>query len=71
MEVLKQWRKSEGLSAKQAGALIRVSRVHWFRMESGARNVAADKAIELEDITGISRHTLRPDIFGPEPQPAE
>lgn len=61
---LKTWRKAQGLSAEEAGKLIGVSRVQWFRMESGARAVAADKVIEIERITGISRHVLRPDVFG-------
>jgi DNA-binding transcriptional regulator YdaS (Cro superfamily) len=29
--------------------------------------VPADKALEVEAATGISRHELRPDIFGPTP----
>lgn len=29
--------------------------------------VPADRAIDIERITGISRHELRPDIFGPDP----
>lgn len=29
--------------------------------------VPAERAIEIERITGISRHELRPDIFGPTP----
>lgn len=61
---LKNWRKAQGLSAEAAGKLIGVSRVQWFRMESGARAVAADKVIDIETLTGISRHVLRPDVFG-------
>ena len=32
--------------------------------------VPAARAIEVERHTGVSRHELRPDIFGPGPQPA-
>lgn len=27
--------------------------------------VPADRVLDLERLTGISRHTLRPDVFGP------
>ncbi|TGQ89433.1 CI repressor [Mesorhizobium sp. M2D.F.Ca.ET.185.01.1.1] len=30
--------------------------------------VPAGRAIQIESITGISRHKLRPDIFGQEPE---
>jgi DNA-binding transcriptional regulator YdaS (Cro superfamily) len=33
--------------------------------------VPADKALEVEAATGISRHDLRPDIFGPAPTRSE
>lgn len=68
METLRTWRKAKGLSAEDAATKIGVSAVHWFRMESGARAVAADKALAIEELTGISRHVLRPDIFGPAPK---
>lgn len=31
------------------------------------KRVPADRAIDVEAITGISRHDLRPDVFGPAP----
>lgn len=68
MEQLKQWRIERNLSADEAGALFGVSRVQWFRIESGARQVAANKTLDFERLTGISRHKLRPDIFGPAPK---
>jgi len=30
--------------------------------------VPADRCIDFERITGLSRHDLRPDIFGPKPR---
>lgn len=33
--------------------------------------VPPDRAIDVERITGISRHELRPDIFGPAPTTGE
>lgn len=35
------------------------------------RRVPAERVVEVEAITGISRHALRPDIYGPAPQPAQ
>jgi len=34
------------------------------------RRVPPERVLEVERITGISRHELRPDIFGPAPQEA-
>ncbi|WP_127524656.1 Cro/CI family transcriptional regulator [Mesorhizobium sp. Z1-4] len=31
------------------------------------KKVPVDRVIDVERITGISRHKLRPDIFGPAP----
>ncbi|PBC23502.1 MULTISPECIES: helix-turn-helix domain-containing protein [unclassified Mesorhizobium] len=67
MEQLRDWRKAKGISTTEAGALIEVSGVQWSRMENGSRSVAADKVLDVERVTGVSRHHLRPDIFGPAP----
>jgi DNA-binding transcriptional regulator YdaS (Cro superfamily) len=32
------------------------------------KKVPADRAVQVEEITGVSRHELRPDVFGPAPQ---
>lgn len=32
--------------------------------------VPADRAIDVERLTGISRHQLRPDVFGPSTEAA-
>lgn len=34
------------------------------------RRVPAERVLDVERITGISRHDLRPDIYGPPPTPA-
>lgn len=64
MEKLYTWRKANELSAEAAGKLIGVSKVQWLRMESGDRGIAAERVLVIENLTGISRHELRPDIFG-------
>lgn len=33
------------------------------------KRVPAGRVLEVEAVTGISRHELRPDVFGPAPQP--
>lgn len=36
------------------------------------RHVPADRVLDVERLTGVSRHILRPDIFGPlSPTPQE
>lgn len=33
--------------------------------------VPPERVLEIESLTGISRHSLRPDVFGPKPEVAE
>lgn len=42
-------------------ALTRQAVVQW-------KQVPADRVIDVEVITGISRHELRPDVFGKSPE---
>lgn len=63
MEQLIEWLNAErGRRGKLALAL---------NITSGAlsqwKQVPADRVIAVERVTGISRHVLRPDVFGPEP----
>jgi DNA-binding transcriptional regulator YdaS (Cro superfamily) len=34
------------------------------------KSVPPEHALTVEDFTGISRHELRPDVFGPQPEQA-
>lgn len=72
MEQLRTWRSRQGLSVEAAGALIGISGPSWHRYETGRRRLPAERVLDIERITGISRHELRPDIFGParEKEPA-
>lgn len=36
-------------------------------LHSWRNGVPADRVLKVEEITGISRHELRPDVFGPAP----
>lgn len=68
------------------GALKYLLRERGLRLIDLARSVGVDKATatrwaqkripaervqDIERITGISRHDLRPDIYGPAPQPQQ
>lgn len=65
MEQFRAWRKSlPGNSMAEAARLLGVSAVQVFRYEKGSRKISPHKCVEVERITGISRHELRPDIFG-------
>lgn len=48
----------------KAAAALGVSKpnvvLNWRKRE----RVPADKVLLIEELTGISRHTLRPDVFG-------
>jgi len=33
------------------------------------RRVPANHVLRVEELTGVSRHDMRPDIFGPPPRP--
>lgn len=39
-------------------------------LHSWRNGVPPDRVLKVEEITGISRHELRPDIYGEAPRPA-
>lgn len=56
-------------AAEKAGGVVALSRelgIKHTAMYSWKR-VPAERVIDVERVTGISRHELRPDIFGPAP----
>lgn len=66
--LLTSYRADNGkMSLEQFGSLFTpaVDKSTVLRWERG--QVTPKRAIEIERITGISRHELRPDIFGPAP----
>jgi len=62
---LKHWRIATGKSMEAAAAAAGVTAAMWSRWESGRRRVPAERVLELEQLTTVSRHLLRPDVFGP------
>jgi hypothetical protein len=63
METLKTWREAQNLSIPEAATLGGVERATWWRWESGVRRIGLSSVPRIEEITGISRRDLRPDIF--------
>ncbi len=64
------YRSAQGLSLSQFAERIGVSRSYACQWETGARRVPAERAVEIERITGIPREQLRPDLFSKEPDHA-
>ncbi len=71
MDKLKEWRTANQITAEEAGKSIGVSRVQWFRLENGSRKPSPKSAARIEKVTGIPRHELLPDVFGPAQEPAQ
>lgn len=61
------FRKSRGLTLDGAAEIFSVDRTTILRWERGDPPVPVKRLDEVERVTGISRHDLRPDIFGAAP----
>ncbi len=68
---LRDWRIASGKTAEEVARLIGVTPPMWSRWETGRRQVPAERTLEIERMTGVSRHELRPDVFGPAPEAAQ
>lgn len=64
---LRTWREGAGKTTEAAAKEAGVTVAMWSRWENGRRQVPAERVLEIERITGVSRHDLRPDVFGPAP----
>lgn len=62
---LKAWRKAANKNTEDAAREAGVTPAMWSRWENERRQVPAERVLDLERITGVSRHDLRPDVFGP------
>lgn len=68
MEKFTKWRKAlKTGTLEEAAKLLGVSAVQVWRLEKGTRKIPAEKVTDYSEVTGISRHELRPDIFEKEP----
>lgn len=56
----------------QRGQATRIAKAlgitHSAVLQWAERQVPAERALDVERLTGISRHVLRPDVFGPPPE---
>jgi len=57
---LKQYR--DGKTLDEAAKSLGVNKTTLLRWEDGVVQIPADRVIEVERVTGISRHILRPDL---------
>lgn len=56
-------------AAEKAGGVVALARELGIKHTAlySWNRVPAERVLDVERISGISRHALRPDIFGPEP----
>ena len=57
------YRKTQGLTLDAMAAKFRVNRTTILRWEQGKPPVPVKRLAEVEQITGIPRWELRPDVF--------
>lgn len=62
---LRVYRRASSIAAPLLAKSIGVDRTTLLRYESGRLTIPAERVLEIERITGISRYDLRPDVFGP------
>lgn len=61
---LREFRKDSGKTPDEIGQLFGVNRATIYRWEQGAPRIPVKYLDRAEEITGIPRSHLRPDIFG-------
>nr|WP_295810318.1 Cro/CI family transcriptional regulator [uncultured Nitratireductor sp.] len=56
-------------AAERSGGIVSLARELGIKHNAlySWKRVPAERVLDIERITGISRHELRPDIFGPAP----
>jgi transcriptional regulator with XRE-family HTH domain len=64
MELLEQYRAEKGLTKTQLADLLGISPTMISLIVSGARQPGFALTRRIEEVTGIPRAQLRPDIFG-------
>lgn len=66
-QLIKNWRRSQGLTQLEAAAKAGVTQGNWCKWEKGTIGIPAERCPSLHKLTGIPLHKLRPDIY---PAPA-
>ena len=60
------------LAIEKAGSVAALAALAGVRQQAISqwrRRIPAERVLLIEGLTGISRHQLRPDVFGPPPPP--
>lgn len=60
---LKQYRLAYGIQLQELAAKLSTTSPTIHKWENN--RVPAHRVLDVEAVTGISRHRLRPDVFGP------
>jgi len=58
---ISEYRRAQGLTLEALGQRLAVDKTTVMRWE--ARRVPADRVLDVERVTGISRERLRPDLY--------
>lgn len=56
--------KKRGISQAALARQLSVDNATVCRWAKGRSRVRAERVLEIESLTGISRHVLRPDLYG-------
>ncbi len=64
---IRKYRTAQGLTAESVASWFGLSEVTLRSYENGARKIPPEFAVAFEARTGVPRHELRPDLFGPAP----
>lgn len=61
---LEHWRSENGKSQQELADLLGTTQATISRWETSVHEITPTHAIAIEAATGISKHVLRPDVFG-------
>lgn len=61
--VLKKYRKQHQLTQHELGEMLEVDQSTISFLENGRRKLDPKKVKQVSEITGLSKHELRPDLF--------
>jgi DNA-binding transcriptional regulator YdaS (Cro superfamily) len=60
---IREYRDANDVTLEQLGEALGVDKATVWRWETGEQRVAPRRVHEVERITGVSRHDLRPDLY--------
>lgn len=68
---LRKYRTAKGMSARSFADVLGIPLVTLYSLENGTKAITAERAKAIEERTeaGLTRHDLRPDLFGDLPRP--